>query len=977
MIGQNLEELMRLINRFWAIFVIATKRILSQPWMALATVMGMIFAISLSMSVPLYASSVYNRIFLRQVGVEEGETSARASHPPFAFLYNYDSNSGGNLEWEDLETVNAYLLTQSERMLGLPVDLTVRYLYTNPLALFPSSVREFSSDQKPLLWSSLSFISDLEDHVTMVEGEYPKVGTDGPIEVMVMDTLASNLGFQIGEEYALFARNQIVNGARTTIAVPVKIVGVYQPANVEDDFWFIRPELLRDRLMVAEEAYAGQVAPMLNDEVYGAFWYLLADGSTVRPEQAMSLAGRIQAYQRQAEQALPNIRLGVSPVKALFAYQSAANLLTILLFAFSVPIFGLLLAFITMTAGMTVERQRNEIAVLRSRGAEVGQMLGMASVESLLLGAIAIAASLPLSAGITYAIGRTRSFLDFSSPTSLEIHWTPTSIYFGIGAILLTMVARLFPTIRAARDNIVVYKRERARSLRAPVWQRMWLDVLLLIPAGYGIYMLRQQGSIDAFNASTTGDPFSNPLLMMVPALAIFAFSLLFLRLMPLMMRVITWISSRTRSVGLMMAARHLARTPSTYTLPLVLLILTLSLSAFTATLAGTLDNHLHDQVYYQHGADVNFMDLGDSPNDDAGRGPAAAQSAAAAFTNAETQPGWFFIPVTEYVRVPGVKDATRVGRYPATVMFSSGSIPAEVMGVDRYNLPNVAFWRGDFSSESLGELMNRLARMPNGILVTEAFMAENTLALNDLVTLRVINYEKTTEIDFQVAGTFNLWPTYYPSKESKPLFIANLDYIFETAGGQFPYSVWMKADTPVDVNRMSRDSIQLTGARTIAWSEPVSKITGEQSRPERQGLFGVLSVGFTAAALLTVLGFLLYALLSYQRRFVELGVLRAIGLSAGQMTIFLAAELAFLIVMGGMIGTVLGVWISNLFIPYLQIGADPASQIPPYVVYVAWPAILRVYALFGLLFVVALGTLVVLLRRMRIFMAIKMGETV
>ena len=64
------------------------------------------------------------------------------------------------------------------------------------------------------------------------------------------------------------------------------------------------------------------------------------------------------------------------------------------------------------------------------------------------------------------------------------------------------------------------------------------------------------------------------------------------------------------------------------------------------------------------------------------------------------------------------------------------------------------------------------------------------------------------------------------------------------------------------------------------------------------------------------------------------------------------------------------------MFIPYLQIGAGAEAQIPPYVVYVAWPAILRVYILFGLLFVVALVTLVILLRRMKIFQAIKMGES-
>ena len=55
----------------------------------------------------------------------------------------------------------------------------------------------------------------------------------------------------------------------------------------------------------------------------------------------------------------------------------------------------------------------------------------------------------------------------------------------------------------------------------------MWLDVFLLIPAMYGMYQLRQSGSIDVLGASAKGDPFTNPLLIMVPALAIFALSLL------------------------------------------------------------------------------------------------------------------------------------------------------------------------------------------------------------------------------------------------------------------------------------------------------------------------------------------------------------------------------------------------------------------------------------------------------------------
>jgi putative ABC transport system permease protein len=124
------------------------------------------------------------------------------------------------------------------------------------------------------------------------------------------------------------------------------------------------------------------------------------------------------------------------------------------------------------------------------------------------------------------------------------------------------------------------------------------------------------------------------------------------------------------------------------------------------------------------------------------------------------------------------------------------------------------------------------------------------------------------------------------------------------------------------------------------------------------------------------VLGFFLYALFSFQRRFIELGMLRAIGLSAGQMTSFLAWELAFLILTGLVVGTLLGVLVSNMFIPALQVGAGLEAQIPPYQVMIAWPAIFRIWMLFAAMFVVSLVVLAALLMRMRIFQAVKLGET-
>ena len=229
--------------------------------------------------------------------------------------------------------------------------------------------------------------------------------------------------------------------------------------------------------------------------------------------------------------------------------------------------------------------------------------------------------------------------------------------------------------------------------------------------------------------------------------------------------------------------------------------------------------------------------------------------------------------------------------------------------------------------------------------------------------------------MDMTVVGNFEYFPTWYPF--DGPLFIGDLEYLFESAGTQLPYEVWIKTENGANLVQVGEEGITRFNKRLFKMDTTSLEIVAEQARPERQGLFGLLSIGFGAAAVLTVFGFLLYALFSFRRRFIELGVLRAAGLSSGQMISFLAWELIFLIGIGGVTGTGLGALVSNLFIPYLQVGADEAARIPPYLVEIAWPAVFQIYALFGLLFLVTLIILVILLRRMRIFEAIKLGETV
>ena len=959
---------MRLLRRIVAIVVVAVKRILSQPGLALATTLGLVIAAALTMSIPTYADAVYYRTFLRNLTNPDGSAVAR---PPFALMFYYGGGINDALQWEAVQPADAYLSGPAGATLGLPQRGLVRHARTESYTFFPADETNFNDETNALAWVKLSFVSDLEAHITLLEGRFPapaEPAADSTVEVLISEEFALETGIQAGEDYVVFVKDTTPDGIRVTQQIPVRIAGVWRATDPTEEFWFIQPNFLETHLVVPEATYMGRLSPYLPDEVHSAIWYLIMDGSDVDYGMAAQLVNRITMLEQQVVSLLPGTRLAISPRETLQDYQRAAEVLTLLLYAFSLPIIGLLLAFIGMTGNLATEGRRNEIAVLRSRGATAVQMVGVAALEGLLLGLIALALGSPASRMVADLMGQSRTFLDFSARSDLRTTLTTATFIFGVGVIALALAAQIFPTVGASRHTVVSYKQERARLLRRPWWQRAWLDALLLIPAVYGAYLLRRQGNI----ASVSLDPFQNPLLFLVPALGILALTLFFLRVMPALMAAAAWLAARTRSVSLLMAARHLSRTPGFYNTPLVLLVLTLSLSAFTASLAKTLDDHLSDQAYYRVGADVQFFDIGEEGPGmfTAAFGGGADPSAGAASSASEPEivgPRWRFRPVSDYLQTPGVHAASRIGRFEASASLSGGTQNGRFLGVDRYDFARVAFWRKDFAPETLGALMNWLAYYPDGVLVPRAFMEAHALSINDTIRLVVRTYGERTDIDYRIVGTFDLFPTWYP--EDGPLFVGNLDYLFEQIGGQVPYYVWLNIDPDVTPDQLD--------VPVVYWETPSTRIAGEQSRPERQGLFGLLSVGFAAAAVLTVLGFLLYALFSFRRRFIEMGVLRAIGLSGPQMVAFMAWELAFLVVLGGAVGTGLGALVSAFFIPYLQVGTGPSASTPPFVVEIAWPEIFRIYALFGLLFVVTLIVLAALLRRMKIFQAIKLGETV
>ncbi len=952
--------MMRQLHRIRAVLVVAVKRLLAQPLLSSATIIGLTVAVALVLTIPIYAESVAFRVLTERLT----EGPDRINRPPFSFLFSYIGSWHEPVNWEAIQDLDGYLREKGGAELGLQTTRLVRHLETQNFRLYPAGETNYRDENRSLDYVSFGTTENIESQVEVVDGSFPAAAPPEPnsiIEAMIHQDFASDFGIQAGERFVGY--NWRLDADHPLQITEIRISGIWRPLDEDDEYWFYRPNVFADILLINEGSYANRIAPFTEHEINLAVWYLVTDGSSINTSRVNELIRRHDDTEKIADQYLAGTYIQASPVDELSYYRRVMSVTTLTLTVFSIPIVALLIVFLIMLVGLVVDGQRNETAVMRSRGASPFQVVGLTTVEGVIMGVIALVIGGALALAFTQLIGTTRSFMDFRWEQTFIVS-VPPGIGTAIGlALLFTVLIRVVPTIGASRHTIISYKMDRARLLGKPLWQRAGLDLLLLALIGYFYYQVAQQGGlIDVEGgARNISQAYEQPFVFLLPPLTIFALTLFALRFLAPILRLLAWLIQWTNSVGLLMVTRQLERAPGAYYLPLILLVCTISLGIYTASFARTIDRYLYEQQYYKVSADISVRVYSQAPGGFPGAG------------NTDDAPP-AYMHISEFTSMPHVRDATRIGEYTATARLTSGSVSGRFVGVDRDALGPVIFWRPDFADIRLGYLTNALAMQPDSLVVSREFMQNRALDIGDLVEIDIRSGGDVFKVNFQIVGALDYFPRWYP-EEDGALFLGNLEYLFEQAQLELAHRVIGRIEPGFDGRAFQRALIE-RGAAGVTLEEPISRINREQSRPERQGLFGLLSIGFITSSLATMIGFLLYTIFSYQRRYVELGILRAIGLSRGSMMLSVAWELGLLIVLGLGLGLGIGLLVSVLYIPYMQFVSSLEGVVPPYLVGMAWAEIAQIVALFVFTFALIMAILLVILRRMRIFQAVKLGET-
>ncbi|MFI0373368.1 FtsX-like permease family protein [Actinomadura sp. 1N219] len=163
------------------------------------------------------------------------------------------------------------------------------------------------------------------------------------------------------------------------------------------------------------------------------------------------------------------------------------------------------------------------------------------------------------------------------------------------------------------------------------------------------------------------------------------------------------------------------------------------------------------------------------------------------------------------------------------------------------------------------------------------------------------------------------------------------------------------------------------------SWGEVAADRAELRSRlrdaPLGAALQGALVLGFGAALAFAVIAFVVNAAVTAGERSREFAVLRALGVPPRQVTGVLAIEQAYLVVLGLLGGTLLGLVVARLVVPHVVLSVQATEPYPPAELIVQWPVVLGMVAGVAAVLGLVLPPVIRVLRRRNAGAGLRVGE--
>jgi putative ABC transport system permease protein len=544
-----------------------------------------------------------------------------------------------------------------------------------------------------------------------------------------------------------------------------------------------------------------------------------------------------------------------------------------------------------VTAGVAAsgsDRRRADQALLRIRGATARRILGLAAGEPVLAAIIGGALALV----VAFAFAR------------LALPKIAVGSAFGVGIWALmagfafAFVVIILPAARSLRRDAVSGSRATVGRSGSPWWQRVWLDLVLLVAAGLLFWQTASTGYQIVLAPEGVPATAVDYKAFIAPAL-FWAGSALFLARLASWCLVkmrgpVRWIAAAVAGPLAPVVGRALAHQQRRITLGIAMAALAIAFGTSTAIFNATYEGQAKVDALLTNGADVTVFGTSASP--------ASAQRDAI-----KSLPGIAAIePMQHRFAYVGTDLQDMFGIDPATI--------------GRATHLSDAFFSGN---TALG-IMDLLAKTPDGVLVSEETANDFQLTQGDMINLRVMNASdhQYHSVPFHFIGIAREFPT--APKDS--FLVANADYLAKVSGDPAAeYLLIRGSSDPVALAGAVRSHLSAVPGVQVKDIGSVTHIIGSSLTAVSLGSLTIIELAFAVLVAAASAGLMLALGFSDRRR--AFAILTAIGAKPKQLRGFLWAEGALVFVLGSGLGLIVGMIVAWMLVKLLTGVFDPPPE--------------------------------------------------
>jgi len=241
----------------------------------------------------------------------------------------------------------------------------------------------------------------------------------------------------------------------------------------------------------------------------------------------------------------------------------------------------------------------------------------------------------------------------------------------------------------------------------------------------------------------------------------------------------------------------------------------------------------------------------------------------------------------------------------------------------------------------------------------------------------------------------------YFPTMaiNNEPFLIADFNILHQrlnvvrTIGDRQPQEFWVATKQGSELSN-SEDILEIVSPGDPSVSDIQQKLSSIRVRPGSKisdrtvylakvafdplvtaGWKALLGIAFLTVLIVSAIGFLVHAKVSFNDRRSELALLRTIGLSMKQLLFLVVLEQLIVIGIAVALGIFMGMRMGATIMPYLASSGANAMVVPPMAIEIDWFGFGVTFGLLGLVFMVVVSVILISVYRMSIHRVMRMGE--